>query len=254
MRRERDGVRRRLGAAVRRDLQASAGRREEELERPLPLLDAEQEPFARRPQREQAVEPAPGEEVDVGAERRARRAGRRRAASRPRPEHHADMVRLYVRSTLVSAVERPVDPGVVDPRPAVERVGEHRLAHAGSRPRRRARSRSLPPSVPVRVVVAVAAVRGRPRLRRRRGRPRASPPRSRSSPPLPSSDVLAPEPADDVAARRAGQHVRPRRPGDRAPGGSARGRRAGPCNGEERDEGGGGSLDGHGSQRDRSAA
>ena len=43
---------------------------QEELERALALLDAEQEPFAGRPEREQAVEPARSEKVDVRAERR----------------------------------------------------------------------------------------------------------------------------------------------------------------------------------------
>ena len=70
MRREHDRVGGRLGAAVCSDLQAAPRGGQEELDRPLSLLDAEQEPFAGRPEREQAVEPARREKVDVRAERR----------------------------------------------------------------------------------------------------------------------------------------------------------------------------------------
>src|SRR5207342_1942840 len=107
--------------AVRHDLQASPRSLQEELERPFPLLDPEQEPLARRPQSQQAVEPAPGEEVDVGAEGGLvdpvaveRRHGRGQGTT----QHGATLRALDVGET----VERAVDPGVVEPRPAVERV------------------------------------------------------------------------------------------------------------------------------------
>ena len=65
VRREGDGVRGRLGAAVGGYLQASRGGRDEGLEHPPPLVDAEEDPLAGRPQGEQAVEPGVGEELDV---------------------------------------------------------------------------------------------------------------------------------------------------------------------------------------------
>jgi methylglutaconyl-CoA hydratase len=66
--RERHCVRGRLGSAVNGDLQAPPGRGDEELGHTLSLLDREQDPFSRRPQGEDAVETAVGEEVEVRAE------------------------------------------------------------------------------------------------------------------------------------------------------------------------------------------
>ena len=65
---ERDRIDRRLGAAVRRNLQPASGRLEEELECTLPLVDPEEQPFAGRPEGEQPVDASGGEEVDVGSE------------------------------------------------------------------------------------------------------------------------------------------------------------------------------------------
>ena len=65
VRRERDGVRGRLRAAVRGYLQPARRGRDEGLEHAPPLVDAEEDPLAGRPEREQAVEPGRGEEVDV---------------------------------------------------------------------------------------------------------------------------------------------------------------------------------------------
>ena len=66
MRGERDRVGGRLRAGVDRDLELSARRLDEELRNALPLRDREEEAFPGRSEREQPVEPARGEEVDVG--------------------------------------------------------------------------------------------------------------------------------------------------------------------------------------------
>ena len=68
VRRERDGVRGRLGAAMRGDLEPSGGGRDEELERSHALLRPKQQPLPGRAESEQPVEPTCGEEVDVGPE------------------------------------------------------------------------------------------------------------------------------------------------------------------------------------------
>ena len=76
---ELDGVGRRLGACVDRDLEPASPCLDEALGDPLALVDGEEDPLAGRPQGEDAVEPARcREEVDVGPERRLRRARRRR--------------------------------------------------------------------------------------------------------------------------------------------------------------------------------
>ena len=87
--------RRSSGRRSARDQQAALRRGEEELECPPALLDAEEQPLPRRPEREQAVEAARGEEVDVRAERvlvepRRRASGVTAAARAPR-----SMPRLY---------------------------------------------------------------------------------------------------------------------------------------------------------------
>ena len=66
---EHDGVGRRLRAAVHRDLESSRRGSHVELERAPALLDREEDPLARRPEREDAVEPARGQEADVRTER-----------------------------------------------------------------------------------------------------------------------------------------------------------------------------------------
>ncbi len=85
---EHDRVGGRLGAAVGRDLQPSVGSRQEQLDGAFPLLDAEQEPFTGRSEREQAVEAAGREKVHVRAERGLvqpvaveRRHGRRKSSA-----------------------------------------------------------------------------------------------------------------------------------------------------------------------------
>ena len=65
---QRDGVSGRLGAGVDGDLEATGGGLEEELGRALPFSDREQDPLAVRAEREQAVQPAGGEEVGDRAE------------------------------------------------------------------------------------------------------------------------------------------------------------------------------------------
>ena len=125
---------------------------EEELERALPLVDPEEQPFPGRPECEQAVEAAGGEEVDVGAERALvqpvaveRRHGRGQGTS----QHDCDSTRALRALDVGEPVERPVDPGVVDAWPAVDEVDEPvtRVHEVGARCRRGA-GRS--PIVPVR--------------------------------------------------------------------------------------------------------
>ncbi len=61
-----DGVRSGLGAAVDRDLKPSSRCLHEALCRTLPLVDREEDSLARRPEREDALQPSGrGEEVDV---------------------------------------------------------------------------------------------------------------------------------------------------------------------------------------------
>ena len=63
---ELDGVGRGLGAGVDRDLKPASTCLDEALGDPLALGDGEQDPFAGRPEGEDAVEPTRrGEEVDV---------------------------------------------------------------------------------------------------------------------------------------------------------------------------------------------
>jgi hypothetical protein len=65
MRGEFDGVGGRLGAAVDGDLQPPAGCVVEALDDPLAFGDREEDPLARRPEREQAADARAGEEIDV---------------------------------------------------------------------------------------------------------------------------------------------------------------------------------------------
>ena len=66
---ERDGVSSRLRAAVDGDPEAVVCGLEEEIRHAATLGDAQEDPFARRSQREQPVQPLPNEEVGEGAER-----------------------------------------------------------------------------------------------------------------------------------------------------------------------------------------
>ena len=66
---ERHGVRSRLSPAVNGDLQALVGRLQEEIGHLATLLDAQEDPFAGRPEREDAVEARLDEEVDERPER-----------------------------------------------------------------------------------------------------------------------------------------------------------------------------------------
>jgi hypothetical protein len=66
---ERDGVRGRLRAALDRDVEAIVRGLEEEVGDASPLLDGEQNPLARGPEREDPVEPCVDVEVDERAER-----------------------------------------------------------------------------------------------------------------------------------------------------------------------------------------
>ena len=66
---ERHGVRGRLSAAVNGDLQPLVGRLQEEIGHLATLLDAQEDPFARRSEREEAVEARLDEEVGERAER-----------------------------------------------------------------------------------------------------------------------------------------------------------------------------------------
>ena len=64
---ELDGVGRRLGACVDRDLKPASPCLDEALGDPLALVDGEEDPLAGRPQGEDAVEPTRRrKEVDVG--------------------------------------------------------------------------------------------------------------------------------------------------------------------------------------------
>jgi methylglutaconyl-CoA hydratase len=63
---ELDGVGRRLGACVDRDLKPASPCLDEALGDPLALVDGEEDPLAGRPEGEDAVEPTrPGKEIDV---------------------------------------------------------------------------------------------------------------------------------------------------------------------------------------------
>ena len=67
--RQLDGVRGRLRTAVHSHLEPPAGRSDEQLRGAPSLLDREQDSLPSRPQREDPVETAADEEVDVGRER-----------------------------------------------------------------------------------------------------------------------------------------------------------------------------------------
>jgi hypothetical protein len=67
--RQVDRGRRRLGAAVNGHLEPLRRHREEELRGALAFLYGEQDPLSGRPQRQDPVEAACDEEVDVGRER-----------------------------------------------------------------------------------------------------------------------------------------------------------------------------------------
>ena len=69
MRRESDGVARRLGAAVRGDLEPSRRRGDVQLDNATALDGREQDPFAGRAEGENPVQVAGDEKVDVGRER-----------------------------------------------------------------------------------------------------------------------------------------------------------------------------------------
>ena len=79
MPRQLDGGGRRLRAGM--DDHVEAAPCDEELGDPLPLLDAEEDPLPRRPEREQAVQPAGREELDQRARKRPRRGTRRRPSA-----------------------------------------------------------------------------------------------------------------------------------------------------------------------------
>jgi len=65
---ERDRVGCRLGAAMHGDVQPAGARRQEQVGEPFPLRDGEQDPFARRPHGEKAVQAAGSEEVGEGTD------------------------------------------------------------------------------------------------------------------------------------------------------------------------------------------
>ena len=69
MRGQRDRVAGRLGAAVGCDLEPAGGGPDEELERPAALVGATQDSLSGRPERQDPVQAARREKVDVGAER-----------------------------------------------------------------------------------------------------------------------------------------------------------------------------------------
>ena len=69
MRCQRDGVRRRLRTAVDGNLQPAIRRLQEEVGDEASLLHAQQNPLARRPEREHPVEPLAHVEVDEWLER-----------------------------------------------------------------------------------------------------------------------------------------------------------------------------------------
>ncbi len=69
VRRERDGIARRLGAAVRGDLEPSRRRGDVELDNTTALDGREQDPFAGRAEGENPVQVAGDEKVDVRRER-----------------------------------------------------------------------------------------------------------------------------------------------------------------------------------------
>ena len=69
VRRERCRLGGRLGAAVRGDIEPSGGSGQEQLERALALVSAQQDPFAGRSEREDPVDSAVREERDVRLER-----------------------------------------------------------------------------------------------------------------------------------------------------------------------------------------
>jgi methylglutaconyl-CoA hydratase len=90
---ELDGVGRRLGACVDRDLEPAPPCFDEPLGGPLALVDGEEDPLTGRPQGEDAVEPTrPGKEIDVGpdgvfVERGAAVTERRNRRGKRAPEH-----------------------------------------------------------------------------------------------------------------------------------------------------------------------
>jgi hypothetical protein len=99
---ERDRVRGRLRAAVHRDLKPFLRGSDEELGRPLALVDREENAFARGAEREDAVEAALDEEVEIRAEcvlveRRARLAKGRECGCQRARDHRAT---LRARATM----------------------------------------------------------------------------------------------------------------------------------------------------------
>jgi hypothetical protein len=66
---ELDRVCRRLRAAVNGDVEPVTGGRDERLGDLLPFREREQDSLSRRPEREDAVEAAAGEEVDIRRDR-----------------------------------------------------------------------------------------------------------------------------------------------------------------------------------------
>ena len=83
VRRERHGVGRRLGAAVRGDVEPAGGGLDEEPEAAPPLLDREEHSLAVRAEREDAIEPG----GDVAVDERPERVLVERAPSLPERRH-----------------------------------------------------------------------------------------------------------------------------------------------------------------------
>src|SRR5581483_3424346 len=108
--REGDRVRRRLGAAVDRDLEASRARVAEELCRAAPFGRGQQDPLARRTKREDAVEAAAREEVDERRKRllveRGATVAERRRGSRQCPADHRRGV-YAARTAITRARQAP---------------------------------------------------------------------------------------------------------------------------------------------------
>ena len=148
---ERDGVGRRLGAAVDGDVQAPRGGLDEELGRAAALGNREQDALAGRAQREQPVEAGAREEVDERRERslveRATAVPKRRGRGGERALDHRPL-----RREVLVVLDRAGPPSAPPPADRVERADERAAFHGHALPHR------LPGDVRAARVVVHAAV------------------------------------------------------------------------------------------------